>query len=695
MAVNLSPVGGVAAQFFDNDGNVLSGGKIYTYAAGSTTPQSTYTTGAGNIAHANPIILDSAGRVPTGEIWLTDGLAYKFVIKDANDTLIGTYDNIVGINSNFINYTSSQEIQTATAGQTVFTLTTMAYQPGTNSLSVFVDGVNQYGPGAQYAYTETSSTSVTFTNGLHVGASVKFTTSVINNVGGVNASQVTYAPPFTGAVSTNVEAKLEQYVSVMDFGAVGDGIVDDTTAINTALSSGAGAVYLPTGTYLVSSQLNVTNCSLYGDGPASEITFTGLSGNVIEASGYVKRSISDLKITSTANVGIGVNITDAIGVTVSKVTFLNLSKGVNFTNAVGGFVYGCSIENCAFTDNSHAIFMAASKQTNIVNISNNLINVLGGDAAATGISCYGNDTEINIVGNIIQGGDGRAIVIDGSGSAGFHISNNWFEFSGGALTLPIIQIGTNNDIKNVTITNNISVRTTYHPYAIGGTGKVYNAVIQNNYFDGNIVYAVGGVHPAYANIIGGIVSENYITNVAATGQVKIQNTATQPTHPDVYIGSFQVNNTIGVGTAPATSGVGLTFNGLPNLSSNTNTLDDYREIYNLSSADVGFSGTAPSGYIGIVKTGNMVTVTMPAITGTSNAAAFTFAAQKSIFQDCLPNATRYAPVRVQNNGGSYQWGMISVATDGTLDVYLNANGDGFTASGTKSLAPCSFSYTIN
>ena len=125
MSVNLSPYGGVGAQFFDNDGNILSGGLIYTYAAGTSTPQTTYTDGAGAIPHANPIVLDSAGRVPTGEIWLTDGLSYKFVLKNSAGDLIATYDNISGINSNFVAYTAQQEIQTATAGQTVFTLTTM------------------------------------------------------------------------------------------------------------------------------------------------------------------------------------------------------------------------------------------------------------------------------------------------------------------------------------------------------------------------------------------------------------------------------------------------------------------------------------------------------------------------------------------------------------------------------------------
>jgi len=95
MSVNLSPIGGAAWQFSDNNGNPLSGGKLYTYAAGTTTPLATYTTDVGDVAHTNPIILDSAGRVPGGQIWLTDGsVDYKFLLETSFSTLVGTFDNI-------------------------------------------------------------------------------------------------------------------------------------------------------------------------------------------------------------------------------------------------------------------------------------------------------------------------------------------------------------------------------------------------------------------------------------------------------------------------------------------------------------------------------------------------------------------------------------------------------------------------
>jgi uncharacterized protein YbcV (DUF1398 family) len=318
MAVNLSPVFGVAGQLFDNNGNPLAGGKIFTYLAGTTTNAPTYTSSNGSIAHSNPIILDGAGRVPSGEIWLTDGITYKFVVQDSANNLIGTYDNLTGINSNFVAFANQQEIQTATAGQTVFNFTTMTYQPGTNSLSVFVDGVNQYGPGAQYAYVETDSDTVTFVSGLHVGASVKFTTSQLNSSGAVDASQVTYNPPFTGSVVTNVEAKLSQYVSVKDFGAVGDGVVDDTAAIQTAINSDEGNVFFPAGVYRTTAPITMTDVtvSLYGEGKrfntgiASEILIdhTG-TGILISDKAHIGVFLQDLRFNrATAYFTQGANV---------------------------------------------------------------------------------------------------------------------------------------------------------------------------------------------------------------------------------------------------------------------------------------------------------------------------------------------------------------------------------------------------
>lgn len=95
MSVNLSPLGGAGWQFFDNSGNVLSGGLLYTYSAGTTTPLTTYQDATGTTANANPVVLDAAGRV-SGEVWLTAGLNYKLVLKTSTGTTLWTADNISG-----------------------------------------------------------------------------------------------------------------------------------------------------------------------------------------------------------------------------------------------------------------------------------------------------------------------------------------------------------------------------------------------------------------------------------------------------------------------------------------------------------------------------------------------------------------------------------------------------------------------
>lgn len=74
--------------FNDLNGDPLSGGKVFTYEPGTTTPKDTYQDKDQVATHTNPIILDSRGEA---EVWLNG--EYKFVIKDSNDVEIYTVDN--------------------------------------------------------------------------------------------------------------------------------------------------------------------------------------------------------------------------------------------------------------------------------------------------------------------------------------------------------------------------------------------------------------------------------------------------------------------------------------------------------------------------------------------------------------------------------------------------------------------------
>lgn len=225
MTVTLSLFAGAGAQFFDNNGTILSGGKIYTYLAGTTTPLAVYTTNSQTAFHTNPIILDSAGRVPSGgEIWLQLGIGYKFVLKTSTDVLIATYDNIP----------SSAQPPAANDADSIM------YEQGyTVSAGSFVVG-------KIYRIAFVGTTNFTLIGATNNTIGTHFIATGVGTGTG------------TAELSQTVETKLRETISVKDFGAVGDGVADDTNAFIGAAAQinaqGGGVLYVPTGTYKVFRQ---------------------------------------------------------------------------------------------------------------------------------------------------------------------------------------------------------------------------------------------------------------------------------------------------------------------------------------------------------------------------------------------------------------------------------------------------------
>ena len=135
--VSLSIFGGVGAQFFDNNGNPLSGGKIESYEAGTSTPLATYTSSTGSTAHTNPIILDSAGRVPSGgEIW-NELQLYKFVLKTSTNVTLATFDNVGS------NFNATAIIANFTGNGSTVAFTLASAPAGENAANVYINGVYQ------------------------------------------------------------------------------------------------------------------------------------------------------------------------------------------------------------------------------------------------------------------------------------------------------------------------------------------------------------------------------------------------------------------------------------------------------------------------------------------------------------------------------------------------------------------------
>ena len=276
----IAPSFGAGWQALDNLGNPLSGGFLYTYSAGTTTPYSTWTDSTLSVPNANPIILNSAGR-PPNEIWF-DSTSYKFVLTDSLSNVLGTWDNIQGVagpagSTPVISGTSLTSQTIGTGSFTFVTQANIALVVGQWVTVSYSTTPSNYFYGQITAYSGTSLTvNVTVISGSGTYASWVISISGVRGPTGspgagsgtVTSVAVATANGFAGSVATSTTTP-NITLSCNTIGILqGNGTAISAITVGSGLSFSGG-------TLAASSSAGGTVTSVSGDGGGTGLTLTG------------------------------------------------------------------------------------------------------------------------------------------------------------------------------------------------------------------------------------------------------------------------------------------------------------------------------------------------------------------------------------------------------------------------------------
>lgn len=247
-----------------------------------------------------------------------------------------------------------------------------------------------------------------------------------------------------GSVLRTIESKLYETVSVLDFGAVGDGVSNDTDAIQAAINTGK-AVYFPQGTYLCNVTLT-EQFRLHGDGIEKTIlkawnTALPIVKNLYDSTSWDYSSVTDIAFRGVGLVGVGFSFGDPAGYVaghefIGRVIFTRckwnaLHQGVFKT--CGNI--GNTFTDCWWTNNHYGVYAQDSARVGGGTMHPFADSYHRGHfdfhsrSAVLYMSRTGGSAQLIFYGTIIESNQAFAITIDCVGTFGpsFICDGTWFE----------------------------------------------------------------------------------------------------------------------------------------------------------------------------------------------------------------------------------------------------------------------------
>ena len=372
------------------------------------------------------------------------------------------------------------------------------------------------------------------------------------------SEQVTFLQAGSGATQRTALTKLRDTVSVKDFGAVGDGVADDTVAIQAALSSGATSVHITAGTYLVTGLTVAASCTIYGNGV--------LKKGTASATPLLNITASNVIIDGIEFQGASLNATPATYVSGDTAILCAGSSSVSPRN-------GITVRNV--TINGFADFGMFIRYAQNVTVTNNRVSYCG----------YAGITFLSVIRGIINGNTIQEI----NASAG---AVNWYGISltrdpsvNSTNSAPCTQcVVSNNIVRNVPQWTGIDSHAPYQSVITGNNVSGCKNGIYAQYDDASAAFPMEARQVEISNnvVTGPSTASSSVIGIASIGLAALPND-----------GIFIIGNTI-VGCGDYASTVGAI-----HISNSTNSKASDNHV--MRAIRMGISLTGTSSYVDISR----------------------------------------------------------------------------------------------